>query len=102
MISVTFAVLPRSSQIPGTALPKLKEVAETLKSDPAARVEVRTFSPISGKLESDARRLSLARFVSVRDYLVQNGVADSRIDARALSSASNEPNADRVELFIER
>jgi outer membrane protein OmpA-like peptidoglycan-associated protein len=99
---IAFIVDPGSSQIPATAQPKLLHLAQDLRNTPLARVEIRAYSPVKGPSESDPRRLSLARWLAVRDYLVQNGVSDDRIDGRALGSTPTEPNADRIELYLER
>jgi hypothetical protein len=99
---VFFIVDPGVSQLAAAAENKLKDVAKDLAQDPAARLEVRTFSPAKPHSEGTARRLSLARFLAIRDFLIRNGVADDRIDGRPLASAPNELNADRVELYIER
>lgn len=99
---IAFPIDPGSSQIPNAGQLKLHDMAQQLAQSPEARIEVRTFAPVKGTSESDARRLALARFLAIRDYLLQNGVADDRIDGRALSSTPKEPNADRVEIYIER
>ncbi len=72
-----------------------------MAQNPAARIEIRAFSPRRTPSQSNARRLSLARFLAVRDFLVKSGVDDNRIDGRALISGPNELNADRVELYVE-
>ena len=82
--------------------PKIARVLDALKGAPDARLEVRAYSPQTSPTDSKARRLSLSRFLAIRDYLVKNGVADSRIDARALGSTGGGADADRIELFIER
>jgi len=97
-----FPVDPGSSQIPNPGQLKLHDVAQKAIQLPAARIEIRTYAPVKGSSESDARRLALARFLAIRDYLVRNGVPDDRIDARALGSSPTEPNPDRVEIYIER
>jgi hypothetical protein len=81
---------------------QLARVVEALKRDPAVRLEIRAYTPLTSSTDSKARRLSLARFLAIRDYLVKNGISDDRIDARALGSQPNDANADRVELYIER
>ena len=73
-----------------------------MKRDATARVEVRAYTAETAQTESKARRLSLARALAIRDYLVRNGVADDRIDSRALGAAPNETNPDRIELYVER
>jgi hypothetical protein len=97
-----FAVEPGSATYPEAAQVKLLEVARTLKGDPAARLEVRAYAPAAAQEAGKGRRLALARFLAVRNFLVGNGVADSRIDAQALAAGADEPSADRVELYVER
>lgn len=99
---IAFIVDPGSSRIPDQTQTKLLGIAQDLKNAPLARVEIRAYTPVKGQSQSDPRRLSLARWLAVRDYLVQQGVADDRIDGRALASSPSEPNADRVELYLER
>jgi hypothetical protein len=99
---VLYIIDPGSSQISPAAENKLQNIALTLKANKAARLEVRIFSPSKPRAESAARRLSLARFLAIRDFLVKNGVEDNRIDGRSLISAPDEVNADRVELYIEQ
>jgi len=97
-----FIVDPGSSQLPTTAVNKLKDIAKDMIGNPAARLEVRTYSPAKPHSEGTARRLSLARFLAIREFLTTNGVGDDRIDGRPLASLPTELNADRVELYIEQ
>ena len=97
-----FIVDPGSSQLPATAENKLKDIAKDMIGNPAARLEVRTYSPAKPHNEGTARRLSLARFLTIREFLTKNGVGDDRIDGRPLASLPTELNADRVELYIEQ
>ena len=96
-----FLLDPASSQIPNTAQAKLRDLARTLVQAPTARLEIRAYAPVKGQSESDARRLALARCLAVRDILIQGGVPDDRVDVRALGSEPKDPNADRVELYVE-
>ena len=97
-----FIVDPGSSQLSASAQNKLKDIAQDMIRDPASRLEVRTYSPAKAHSEGAARRLSLARFLTIRDFLTKNGIGDDRIDGRPLASAPTELNADRVELYIEQ
>ncbi len=99
---MAFILDPGSSTIPVSAQAKLLDTAKTMKSAPESRIEVRAYSPEKPHRESDARRLSLSRFLAVRDFLVRHGIDDNRIDGRALTSEPTELNADRIELYIER
>ena len=97
-----FIVDPGASQLSASAEKKLKDIAQDMAQNPAARLEVRTYSPAKPHSEGTARRLSLARFLAIREFLTKNGVGDDRIDGRPLASAPTELNADRVELYIEQ
>jgi hypothetical protein len=97
-----FIVDPDASQLSAAAQTKLINLAHEMAQDREARLEVRVFSPGKLHAESVAHRLSLARFLAIRDFLTKNGVDDGRIDGRPLISAPNELNPDRVELYIER
>lgn len=97
-----FIVDPGSSQLSASAENKLKDIAQDMARNPAARLEVRTYSPAKPHSEGTARRLSLARYLAIREFLTKNGVGDDRIDGRPLASAPTELNADRVELYIEQ
>jgi outer membrane protein OmpA-like peptidoglycan-associated protein len=100
--SMAYLVEPGSSSLTNAAQAKLRDVAESMKSDALARVEIRAYTPETAQTESKARRLSLARALAIRDYLVRNGVADDRIDSRALGAVPSETNPDRIELYVER
>jgi hypothetical protein len=97
-----FIVDPGSAQFPASAESKLRDIAKDMVQNPASRLEVRTFSPAKLHSEGTARRLSLSRFLAIREFLTRNGVGDDRIDGRPLASGQNELNADRVELYIEQ
>jgi outer membrane protein OmpA-like peptidoglycan-associated protein len=98
---VLFAVEPGTARIPASAEARLQAIARDMASDPAARLEIRTFSPTRAHSESTARRLSLARFLAIRDSLKRQGVDEGRVDGRPLASTPDELNADRVELYVE-
>lgn len=97
-----FIVDPGASHMSAAAQSKLANLAKEMIQNKTARLEVRTFSPSKPHSESSAHRLSLARFLAIRDFLTRNGVGDDRIDGRPLISLPTELNADRVELYIER
>jgi hypothetical protein len=49
----------------------------------------------------EARRVSLARAVAVRAYLIDKGVRSLRIDVRALGNRADKgPVADQVDLVV--
>jgi hypothetical protein len=99
---IAFPIDPNTTEMPAAVDARLRDIARSLTQNPAARIEVRVFSPSKlSNSQSNARRLSLARYVAIRRVLTDAGVADRRIDGRPLVSEPNELNPDRVELYIE-
>jgi outer membrane protein OmpA-like peptidoglycan-associated protein len=97
-----FIMDPGVSDLSPVAEGKLRDVAKTLSLNTGDRLEVRVYSPSKPRNESGAHRLSLARFLAIRAFLVKNGADDKVIDGRPLISDPAELNADRVELYVER
>ena len=49
---------------------------------------------------SKARRLSLSRALSVRTFLIENGIRSTRIDVRALGDKTTEDPVNRVDVVV--
>lgn len=88
---------PQSAVLPFPALASLDALA-TAMTGGTARVEVHGFAGAPGDLSSDARRLSLRRCLSVREYLVAKGIARERVILRPLGGAPAGA-ADRADIF---
>lgn len=69
-------------------------------ADNEARVQVRAYGGGSGASASAARRLSLSRALSVRSYLVAQGIRGTRIDVRALGKARDGGAGERVDVVL--
>jgi len=85
------------------ALGAIKFLASDLNaamSSPNARVELQAFGGTKGDKGSDARRLSLKRALSIRQVLIDDGVAADRIDVRAMGGADDTGPADRVDVYV--
>ncbi|MBL8639672.1 MAG: OmpA family protein [Alphaproteobacteria bacterium] len=76
----------------------LQNVIKTLTQDSALRVQILSYASRMDGAESSARRVSLSRALAVRSYLLENKIAPSRIDVRALSDNTTETPADRMDL----
>lgn len=94
---VTILFEPQSAVLPFPALAGLDALA-TAMTGGTARVEVHGYAGTPGDLSSDARRLSLRRCLSVRDYLVARGIARERVIVMPLGGAP-EGAADRADIF---
>jgi outer membrane protein OmpA-like peptidoglycan-associated protein len=85
------------------ALGALKFLAGDLNaamSSPNARIELQAFGGTKGDKGSDARRLSLKRALSIRQVLIDDGVAADRIDVRAMCGVDDTGPADRVDVYV--
>ena len=81
-----------------TVLPTLIKLADVLAQNGGVRVTLTAYADNSGTTPREARRLSLSRALTIRDFLTTKGISSSRIDVRALGAnvASGEP--DRVDV----
>ena len=77
------------------------EVLNYLKKHDDARLQIQSFAGEPGS-DSDARRISLSRALSVREYLMGKGIEPSRMDVRAMGNNTKEAPADRVDLILIR
>jgi outer membrane protein OmpA-like peptidoglycan-associated protein len=94
-----------AADLGGDARAVLDAVAAKLAAQPAERIQLVAYASAPGTGTDDAieaRRVSLARAVAVRAYLIQHGVASTRIDVRALGNnpAGGGGALDRVDLTV--
>jgi len=81
--------------------PTLDAVASRLLGNDNLRVQVIAHATGSADDAMEARRVSLARAVAVRAYLIDKGVRSLRIDVRALGNRSDGgPVVDQVDLLV--
>lgn len=99
-----FAVLSRvrfpngKTAIPEQAHATLDSLVQRLLSS-RERVRLAGFSGKAGDGSSDARRLSLARALAIRAYLVSKGIAIDRVDVLAFGGATD-GISDRVDVLV--
>jgi outer membrane protein OmpA-like peptidoglycan-associated protein len=89
------------SEIPASAQPTLDAIAARLIANDTTHLQLVAYASGTGDDPIEARRISLARAVAVRAYLIEKGVHSFRMDVRALGNR-NEDNgpADRVDLIL--
>lgn len=97
--SMRIAFAGDAATLPEPSKPDLKNIAGSLSKDAALRVQVMAYASGSDDA-SKARRVSLSRALAVRSYLIEQGVGSTRIDVRALGSATEGGPADRVDLMV--
>ena len=82
---------------------RLAGLIKSLKADEARRVQLLAYAAALGGDASNgskARRLSLSRALSVRAYLMRQGVRSTRMDVRALGDRAESGPANRVDVVI--
>lgn len=81
----TLVFAPDSATLSAEAKGMLKDLAAHFPAhDENARLQLVAYAGGEGMSASRARRLSLARALSVREYLIANGIDGARMDVRAL------------------
>lgn len=75
----------------------LSTLAASLK-DGSERIQLKAYAGEGAENNSLARRRSLKRALSVRSFLMDNGIRPNRIDVRALGVANDGLAPDRVEV----
>lgn len=89
-----------ASKLPPEAKKGLKDLAEKLKDKKNLRLQLLAYAGGKALSPSKARRMSLSRALSVRSFLIENGIRSTRIDVRALGSKTSEKPLNRVDVNI--
>jgi outer membrane protein OmpA-like peptidoglycan-associated protein len=92
--------LPKMTELQSDQRTTLKtEIIPRLNQKQNERLQIHAYAE-GAETGSDARRVSLARALALRAYLLENGVDPSRIDVRALGNNTTETPIDRVDLVF--
>lgn len=92
---------PGITELGAGAQPVLDALANRLLANPQLRVQLVSHATGAADDAMEARRVSLARAVAVRAYLLGKGVQSLRIDVRALGNhVDNGPVADQLDLVV--
>ncbi|MCW8952260.1 MAG: OmpA family protein, partial [Rhodospirillales bacterium] len=89
-----------ASKLPGDREAELKKLAADIKEDTNIRVQLLAYAGGESLSSSKARRLSLSRALSVRAFLINEGIRSTRIDVRALGDKVPDGDPNRVDVSI--
>jgi hypothetical protein len=64
------------------------------------RLQLKAYAGGTAETLSSARRLSLSRALSVRSFLIEQGIRSTRIDVRALGRAEDSGPPERVDIVL--
>ena len=85
--------------LPASAEGPVWSLAQKLAARENLRFLVHGYAGGGSLTESQARRLSLARAISVRKHLIDIGIAGTRINVRAFGTKSPEGPPNRVDVI---
>lgn len=78
----------------------MRTIAADMKGRQELRLQLMAYAGGSELSSSKARRLSLSRALSVRSFLIENGIRATRIDVRALGDKTTEDPLNRVDVIV--
>jgi len=90
-----------SAELDAAGKAALAPVIAELQRDANARLQLQAFAAGGDDQGGQARRLSLSRALAVRAQLIEQGIASTRMDVRALGRTTEGP-PDRVDLVLVR
>jgi outer membrane protein OmpA-like peptidoglycan-associated protein len=92
-----------AADLPDSAKPALDALVQRLSSNDEVRLQLVAHASGGDDQANEARRISLQRALAVRSYLIEHGIASTRMDVRALGNrsdgAAGDP-LDRVDVIM--
>ena len=89
-----------SSQLPEDSKGRLDGVVRSMTGNDRLRAQIIAYAAGTSDTASQARRLSLSRALAVRAYLIEKGIASTRLDVRALGYQVEGGSPDRVDISV--
>ncbi len=78
-------------------------LARILRHNPSARITLTAYSDTGGRISPrNARKLSLKRALSIRDYLAVKGVPNTRVDVKPRGANVPSGDMDRVDVKVNK
>ncbi|RTR20689.1 hypothetical protein EJ903_11180 [Azospirillum griseum] len=97
--ALTLALSLGATSLPDSADSLVDDILRRLRGSDTARLQLRSYASGSAETAREARQLSLARALSLRERLTAFGVRSSRIDVRALGiDTQGGGPADRIDI----
>lgn len=99
-ISITFGI--DETDLPSSATADLTDLSDRLKAEEGLRVQLLAYASSADGSASSVRRKSLSRALSVREFLMDQGVQSTRIEVRALGDQNEGGNPNRVDAILDQ
>lgn len=87
-----------ATALPEPARTRLDAIAERLNANPQLRLQIRSYASGTPETAREARQLSLARALAVRERLGTAGIASTRVDIRAMGMEAAGGAPDRLDV----
>jgi outer membrane protein OmpA-like peptidoglycan-associated protein len=97
-ISMVFK--PTETALPLTMKEGMDKMVAKLRADEKLRVNILAYASAAADQANTARRVSLSRALSVRAYLIDNGINNLRINVQAEGDKNPGGAPDRVEIWL--
>lgn len=97
---MTVLFSPGDAQLSDEFAGALNQIADQIKDDERARLQLKAFAAGGSTSPSAARRLSLSRALAVRSFLIEAGLSSTKIDVRALGAKYESGPPDRVDVVV--
>lgn len=97
---MTVLFSPGDAQLSDEFAGALNQIADHIKDDERARLQLKAFAAGGSTSPSAARRLSLSRALAVRSFLIEAGLSSTKIDVRALGAKYESGPPDRVDVVV--
>jgi len=99
-LSIQLVFANDATRLSAEAKNQLKLLARNVKEKENLRMQLMAYAGGDKLSASLARRLSLSRALSVRSFLIENGIRSTRIDVRALGNKTETKPLNRVDLNL--
>lgn len=87
-----------ATALPEPAQTRLDTIAERMNANPQLRLQIRSYASGTPETAREARQLSLARALAVRERLGTAGIASTRVDIRAMGMEAAGGAPDRLDV----
>ncbi|MFC5359736.1 OmpA family protein [Azospirillum himalayense] len=87
-----------ATALPEPAQTRLDTIAERMNANPQLRLQIRSYASGTPETAREARQLSLARALAVREKLGTAGIASTRVDIRAMGMEAAGGAPDRLDV----
>lgn len=90
------------AKLPAELKTHLADLADGIREDKDIRLQLMAYAGGDSISAGKARRMSLSRALSVRSFLIENGIRSTRIDVRALGNKTTTDPINRVDVNISK